>query len=99
MIIFQFHHQSIQNILNEEKTDEVSLDIGELSGYYVLDEQHPKINGVEMRKAQLIDAVLNQTIAVKIYSDSKASNIQKFLKQHIPENKRFRITTDHKPVL
>ena len=51
-----------------------------------------------MRKAQLIDAVKNQTIAVKIYAKSKASNIQKFLKQHIPENKRFGITTDHKPV-
>ena len=91
-------HQSIQNILNKEKADEVSFDIGELSGYYVFDEQHPIINGVEMRKAQLVDAVKNQTLAVKIFDKSTAFNIKNFLKNHIPENKRFGITTDHKPV-
>ena len=90
-------HQSIQNILNEEKTDEVSFDIGELSGYYVFDEQHPKINGVEMRKAQLSDAVKNQTIAVKIYDKSTSKNVKTFLNDYTPENKRFGITTDHKP--
>jgi hypothetical protein len=91
-------HQSIQSILNEEKTDEMSFDIGELSGYYVFDEQHPKINGIEMRKAQLIDVVKNQTFAVKIFDKSTTVNIKNFLKKHIPKNKRFGITTDHKPV-
>jgi hypothetical protein len=66
--------------------------------YYVFDEQHPKINGVEMRKAQLVDAVKNQTLAVQIYDKSTAVNIKKFLKKYIPEDKRFGITTDHKPV-
>ena len=42
-------HQPVQNILNDEKSDEIRFDIGELSGYYVFEEQHPKINGVEMK--------------------------------------------------
>jgi hypothetical protein len=36
------------------------------------------------------------TIAVKIYAKSTSANVKKFLKAHIPENKRFGITTDHK---
>ena len=50
-----------------------------------------------MINAQLIDAVKNQTIAVKIYLKGTSANVKKFLKKHTPENKRFGITTDHKP--
>ena len=49
-----------------------------------------------MKKAWLIDAVKNQTIAVKIYLKSTSANVKNLLKKYTPENKRFEITTDHK---
>ena len=48
-----------------------------------------------MPKAQLVDAVTNQTIAVKFLDGVTSENVKKFIKTHIPEDKRICLITDH----
>lgn len=88
-------HTSINNILNLVNGNEIKFNVGELSGYYSFDEQHLKITANKQYKGQIKDVILNKTIAVKIYDSLNSENVEIFLRDNIPENKRFGITTDH----
>ena len=62
--------------------------MGELSGFIEYDEQFLLIGDKSLAKAQLLDTILNQTIAIKIIDSVTSKNVKKFIENHIHENKR-----------
>jgi len=88
-------HQTILNLVNEVDTNEITFDVGELSGFIEYDEQFLLIGDKSLAKAQLLDTILNQTIAIKIIDSVTSKNVKKFIGNHIPENKRKCLITDH----
>jgi transposase-like protein len=94
-------HQSIVNILDVGDTNEITFDVEELSGYVIYDEQFIALFDKETKKtkshpkAQLLDAVTNQTIAIKFLESVTSKNVQEFIGTHIPENKRKCLISDH----
>ena len=88
-------HQSIANLLNVKSEGELVFDVETISGYIAYDEQHLDIDGEHYPKAQLLDIVSNQTIAIKILDSVTSENVENFIKDHIPEDKRICLLTDH----
>jgi len=90
-------HQTVLNLVNEVTTNEIVFDVDELSGFIEYDEQFLNIGGEDLPKAQLLDAITNQTIAIIIMDAATSKNIKNFIGDHIPENKRKCLITDHAP--
>jgi len=88
-------HQSVANLLKVESGHELVFDVEKISGYIGYDEQHLDIGGKPCPKAQLVDIVSNQTIAIKILDGVTSENVENFIKDHIPEDKRICFLTDH----
>ena len=88
-------HQSVANLLSVGFVRELTFDVEELSGYTEYDEQFIQINGKSRPKAQLLDAVTNQTIAIRFLDKVTSKNVENFIKDHIPEDKRTCLITDH----
>jgi len=88
-------HQSVLNIVNFDINDEIVFDVEELSGYIEYDEQFIDIDGKSLPKAQLLDAITNQTIAIRKLDAVTSENVKNFIESHIPENKRKCLITDH----
>jgi transposase-like protein len=94
-------HQTLANIYHIGNTNEISFDIEELSGYVLYDEQFidiidkDKSKVKSLPKAQLVDAVTNQTIAVKFLESVTSKNVKEFIEIYIPEDKRSCLISDH----
>jgi hypothetical protein len=88
-------HQSVSNHLTVKSVSELTFDVEELSGYFGYDEQFVKIGKKHFPKAQLVDLVSNQTIAIKILDKVTSENVENFIKDHTTKSKRICLVTDH----
>jgi hypothetical protein len=88
-------HQSVANHLAVEAENELTFDVEELSGYFGYDEQFLEIGDKSYAKAQLVDVVSNQTIAIRIFDKPTYKNVYGFIKDHTPKNKRICLISDH----
>ena len=88
-------YQSVANLLKTESQKELVFDVEELSGYYGYDEQFIDIKGTSLPKAQLVDIISNQTIAIRFLDKVTSKNVENFIKDHTPEDKRICLLSDH----
>ena len=88
-------HQGVANILKVESGRELVFDVEKLSGYCGYDEQFIKIGDKTLPKAQLIDIISNQTIAIRFLDKVTSKNVENFIKDHIPKDKRICLVSDH----
>jgi transposase-like protein len=87
-------HQTINNILNKDFKDEISVKIPKYSGYYAYDEQFPKTNGKKCRLL-LYDTVLDIPIAEKIVKKLSKKVIKAFIEEHTKNQPKIALVTDH----
>jgi len=88
-------HQSVANLLKVKSERELVFDVEKISGYCAYDEQYIDIDDESYPKAQLVDIVSNQTIAIKFLDKVTSENVENFIKDHIPEDKRICLLSDH----
>jgi len=88
-------HQSVANHLSVDSDKEIVFEVEEHSGYYGYDEQFITIGKESLPKAQLIDIISNQTIAIRILDEVTSKNVEDFIKDHTNKNNRKCLVTDH----
>ena len=78
-----------------DSKNELVFDMGKSSGYLAYDEQFITIGKDSVPKAQIIDILNNQTIAIRILNNVTSEEVEEFIRAHTTEENRICLVTDH----